>query len=240
MTVEAAAARDVVPKGPPLLTQDERRLVAALRAGGERAFVELVDRHAASMLRVARLYVSSRAVAEEVVQEAFLGVVAGIGRFEGRSSLRTWVFRILTNCAKTRGARESRSVPFSAFVEPGEPTVDPDRFLDGSHRWAGHWASSPARFDTLPEERLLAGETRRLVGDTIATLPPAQRAVITLRDVEGWEAAEVCECLQVSEGNQRVLLHRARARVRERLEQYVRSGEGVEPSQRGAATPHRF
>lgn len=200
---------------------EERRLVEGLRAREEHAFVELVERHGAAMLRLARSYVSSGAVAEEVVQEAFVGVLSGIDRFEHRSSLKTWLFRILTNCAKTRGAREARSLPFSSLADPGEPTVDPGSFLDGGHRWAGHWASAPQRFDALPESRLLRSEARALVGETIATLPPVQRAVITLRDVEGWDSSEVCELLEISEGNQRVLLHRARARVRRELELYL-------------------
>lgn len=192
-----------------------------LRARDEAAFVEVVELYGAPMLRLARSFVSSQAVAEEVVQDAFLGVLTGIDRFEGRSSLKTWLFRILTNCAKTRGVREARSAPFSALGDPDGPTVDPDRFLDSSHRWAGHWATPPGRFDAVPEERLLAGETRKLVAETIAALPPTQRAVIVLRDVEGWDAAEVCDLLTLSEANQRVLLHRARARVRGDLEVYL-------------------
>lgn len=131
-----------------------------------------------------------------------------------RRLLGAWLFRILTNRARTRGVREARSTPFSALGDPNEPTVDPDRFLDGSHPSAGHWATPPLPFAAAPEERLLAGETRELVDETIATLSSAQRAVIPLRDVEGWGAAEVCALLELSEANQRVLLHRARARVR--------------------------
>jgi len=208
---------------PPLAPQptSELRLVHRLQDGDEAAFVEVVERYGAPMLRLARSYVSSRAVAEEVVQDAFLGVLTGIDRFEGRSSLKTWLFRILTNCAKTRGVREARSAPFSALGDPDGPTVDPDRFLDASHRSAGHWATPPRRFDAVPEERLLAGETRELVAKTIAALPPTQRAVIVLRDVEGWDAPGVCDLLGLSEANQRVLLHRARARVRGDLEVYL-------------------
>lgn len=220
MAVDALRlTQHAAPVGPPAL--DERRLVQGLRAREEWAFVELVERYGASMLRLARAYVSSHAVAEEVVQDAFLGVLSGIDRFEARSSLKTWLFRILTNCAKTRGVRESRSTPFSALAEVGGPSVEPDRFLDSTQRWAGHWASAPVRFDTVPEHRLLAAETRQLVADTIATLPPTQRLVITLRDVEGLDAGEVCELLELSEVNQRVLLHRARSRVRGALEAYL-------------------
>ena len=176
------------------------------------------------MLRVAMMYVSSRAVAEEVVQEAWLGVFAGLDRFEGRSSLKTWVFRILTNTAKTRGEREGRSVPFSSLGgDDGddEPAVDADRFLATDHRWAGHWSSSPRNPHDVPEERLLAGEARGRIAAAIEALPANQRAVITLRDVDGFDAEEACEILGVSEANQRVLLHRARAKVRAALEEYI-------------------
>jgi RNA polymerase sigma-70 factor (ECF subfamily) len=176
------------------------------------------------MLRVAMMYVSSRAVAEEVVQEAWLGVLAGLERFEGRSSLKTWIFRILTNTAKTRGEREGRSVPFSSLAgdaEGEDPVVEADRFLGSDHRWSGHWASSPRSPRDVPEERLLATEARDRIAAAIATLPPNQRAVITLRDVDGFTAEEAREILDVSEANQRVLLHRARAKVRQALEDYL-------------------
>ena len=223
MPATANAVRASEQDAPPLTPQvpSELRLLHRLRAREEAAFVEVVDLYGAAMLRLARSYVSSQAVAEEVVQDAFLGALTGIDRFEGRSSLKTWLFRILTNCAKTRGVREARCAPFSALEDPDGPTVDPGRFLDSSHRWAGHWATPPRRFDAVPEERLLAGETRALVARTIAALPPTQRAVILLRDVEGWDAAEVCDLLALSEANQRVLLHRARARVRGELETYL-------------------
>ena len=201
---------------------DDAALVAGLRAGDERAFAELVDRYHASMLRIARLYVRSLAVAEEVVQETWLAVLQGIDRFEGRSSLKTWILRILANRARTRGAREGRSVPFSALVATdaavGEATVEPGRFRardDGE--WPYHWAAPPRDW---PEERLLAGETLQVIGGALEMLPESQREVIRLRDVEGWDADEVCEALQISPGNQRVLLHRARAKVRAALERY--------------------
>jgi RNA polymerase sigma-70 factor, ECF subfamily len=176
------------------------------------------------MLRVAMMYVSSRAVAEEVVQEAWLGVFAGLDRFEGRSSLKTWVFRILANTAKTRGEREGRSVPFSSLgggEGDDEPAVDADRFLASDHRWAGHWSSTPRNPDDLPEERLLADEARVRIAAAIEALPENQRAVITLRDVDGFDSGDACEILGVSEANQRVLLHRARAKVRAALEAYI-------------------
>jgi RNA polymerase sigma-70 factor (ECF subfamily) len=203
-------------------SDEDVRLVAALRAGDEQAFMALVTAWSPQLLRVARMYVSSQAVAEDVVQETWLAVLSGLDRFEGRSSLRTWVFRILTNRARTRGAREARSVPFSALAdEDGKPAVDPSRFLRAGDRWEGGWASPPQDWDALPEQRLLSEETLAVVRAAIDELPPAQRAVITLRDLDGFDAPEVCELLDLSEGNQRVLLHRARSRVRRALEAYL-------------------
>jgi RNA polymerase sigma-70 factor, ECF subfamily len=201
---------------------DELRLVAALRAGDEAAFAALVERLSGSLLRVSLLYVSSRAVGEEVVQETWLAVLRGIDRFEGRSSLKTWIFRILTNIAKTRGEREGRTLPFSALrTDEEEPSVDPERFFDASHpQLPHHWASSPERF---PEEQLLAHETLDVVERAIQALPPGQQAVITLRDVEGWSSEEVRNALELSETNQRVLLHRARSKVRRAIESYIES-----------------
>jgi RNA polymerase sigma-70 factor (ECF subfamily) len=201
---------------------DDAALIAALRARDERAFEALMREYNASLLRVAQIYVPSRAVAEEVVQETWIGVLNGIDRFEGRSSLKTWIFRILTNIAKTRGQREGRTVPFSALERPDsvpEAAVDPGRFRrPDDERWPGHWASRP---EPWPEERLLAAETREVVERAIEQLPPAQRAVISLRDVEGWSAEEARNALGVSETNQRVLLHRARSKVRQALENYL-------------------
>jgi RNA polymerase sigma-70 factor (ECF subfamily) len=196
----------------------ERSLVEALRAGDEAAFRTLVAELGPSMLRLARLYVSSGAVAEEVVQEAWLGVLRGIGRFEGRSSLKTWIFTILTNTAKTRGIREGRSVPFSSLGD--EPAVDPERFLGEDTRFPGHWAAPPQRWEG--PARLLARETLGVVERAIAKLPPAQAIVITMRDVEGLDAEDVCNALDITETNQRVLLHRARSAVRRALEEYMR------------------
>jgi RNA polymerase sigma-70 factor (ECF subfamily) len=200
-------------------------LVAALRAGDENAFAQLVDRYHASLLRVARLYVSSQAVAEEVVQETWLGVLKGIDRFEQRSSLKTWIFRILTNLAKTRGVREGRSVPFSSLSGDDEgASVDPERFHPAdAERAPQHWAVPPAIWSTEPDERLLAGEVRELILRTIDGLPDNQRAAITLRDIEGWSSEEVRNELDVGETNQRVLLHRARSKVRQALETYFDS-----------------
>ncbi len=176
------------------------------------------------MLRLALSFVRNRAVAEEVVQETWLGVLNGLDRFEGRSSLKTWIFRILTNRAKTRGEREGRTVPFSSLAEPGEegPSVEPERFSGPDHRWAGHWAAYPERWETVPERKLLSSEARTRIDDAIAGLPPSQRAVITLRDVTGLTSEEVCNVLELSETNQRVLLHRARSKVRAVLEDYFK------------------
>ena len=188
-------------------------LLDRLRAGDEAAFMELVERHHAALVRLAQSFVSSRAVAEEVAQETWLGVLRGIDRFEGRSSLKTWIFRILVNRAKTRGEREARSVPFSSLESEDGPSVDPDRFVE-----AGGWASPPRPWEGEPVDRLLAGEARAVIDAAIERLPPAQRRVITLRDVEGWPAEEVCDALGLSEANQRVLLHRARSKARAALE----------------------
>jgi RNA polymerase sigma-70 factor (ECF subfamily) len=197
-------------------------LVRALRAGDESVFMDLVQRWHASMLRVALMYVPSRAVAEEVVQETWLGVLTGIDRFEERSSLRTWVYRILTNRAKTRGERERRTVPFSSLVgaesERDDPAVDPSRFRGPEDSHPGGWASPPQAW---PQERLLAAETLGVINDAIDALPEAQRIVITMRDVEGFGAEEVAELLDISAVNQRVLLHRARSKVRAALEAHL-------------------
>jgi len=211
--------------------EDEARLLDALRAGDETAFMTLVDRYQSHLVRLALVYVSNRAVAEEVAQETWLGVLQGLKRFEGRSSLKTWIFRILMNCARTRAVRENRSIPFSAVwdatTEPFEPAVDPERFLPADHpRWPGHWAapSRPRDWGETPETLLLAGETRAHIDRAIASLPPGQQEVITMRDINGWSSEEVCNALGISETNQRVLLHRARSKVRKALEQYMDEG----------------
>lgn len=208
----------------PELTDDgdEAVLVAALRAGDDQAFSSLLDRYYDTMLRVARLHVASREAAEDVVQETFLGVIQGIDRFEARSSFRTWMFRILVNRAKTRGQREGRTRPFSSFaseLEPGGPSVDPDRFV-AEGRWAGFWAVPPAA-QHLPEARVLASEVGDQLAAAIDALPPAQRLVLTLRDVNGLSSTEACDLLDITEANQRVLLHRGRTKVRASLESYL-------------------
>ncbi len=217
---------DQSPTQPP---DDEADLLAALRRGDEAAFATLVQRHHAALLRLALVYVANPAAAEEVVQETWLGLLRGLPRFEGRSSLRTWLFRILVNRAKTRGQREGRSVPFSSLWrpedDPDEPAVDPARFVPEGASGAGHWVSLPQRWDEIPEQRFLAGETRAQIAAAIAKLPPAQQTVIFLRDIEGWSTPEVCNILGISETHQRVLLHRARAKVRRALETYLADEE---------------
>ncbi len=203
---------------------DDLYLIEQLRSGNEAAFVALIDRYATAMLRLAMVYVKAWAVAEEVVQETWMAVLEGLNRFEGRSSLKTWMFRILTNCAKTRAQREGRSIPLSSLSDLGtdnpEPAIDPDRFLPADHQWSGHWVSFPANWEEMPEDRLLSQETRACIDRAIEALPPNQRVIITLRDIEGWKAEETCTFLGISEVNQRVLLHRARSKVRGVLEKY--------------------
>jgi RNA polymerase sigma-70 factor (ECF subfamily) len=202
---------------------EEADLVARLREGDEDAFETLVDRHYGMMLAVARGYVRTRAIAEEVVQEAWVGVLNGIDRFEGRSSLKTWIMRIVANIAMSRGEREARSVPFSSLAaeEHDEPAVEPDRFRAEGDAFPGHWRAYPGNWASLPDDALLGRETVDVVLRAIEELPAAQRVVITMRDVAGCSAEEVCGTLDVSEGNQRVLLHRARSRVRGALERHL-------------------
>ena len=205
-----------------VLSPEDARLVDGLRAGDEAAFAALMREYGAGMLRVAQMFVSSRADAEEVVADAWVGVLRGIGRFEGRSSLKTWLYRIVANTAKTRGVREARTIPFSALVleGDGEPTVDPDRFVGSGGRFPGHWGVPPQAW--APEAELLETEELAVIERAIEELPPAQRAVITMRDVQGLTSEEVRNALDLSETNQRVLLHRARSKVRSALEEYLR------------------
>lgn len=195
-------------------------MVAALQDGDEAAFKTVFDQFDPTLRRLARGYARSDAVAEEIVQEAWLGVVRGIGRFEGRSSLKTWIFRILVNVARTRAGREARTIPFSSAAPPGEDSgpLDADRFFGTDHeRWPGHWCQGPVAWG-IPDERALAKEMREEILTAIESLSGAQREVITLRDIGGWDSKEVCNALGVSEVNQRVLLHRARGRVRAAVE----------------------
>jgi RNA polymerase sigma-70 factor (ECF subfamily) len=199
---------------------DDLSLVRRLVERDEAAFESLVDRYHGALMRLALAFVGDRAVAEEVVQDAWVGVLYGLRSFEGRSSLRTWIFSILTNEAKTRGARERRSIPFSALLHPDaadEFAVDPARFASD-----GSWTEAPARWDAHTPERLLLGrESRDHIEAALAALPPNQRAVVTLRDIEGMDAPDVCNVLHISETNQRVLLHRGRSRIRAALEEYL-------------------
>ena len=202
-------------------------LLDGLRAGDEAAFVTLVERYHRPLLRLTRLRVGNDAAAEDVVQETWLAVLAGLGRFEGRASFRTWLFRIADNRAITRGLQDSRTVPLrQVFSDAADNegrgwTVDPDRFLAEGQPWAGHWAVAPASWAPDAEERLLAAETMAAITGAISELPPAQQVVVTLRDVEGWSSEDVCAALEISPGNQRVLLHRARARLRAALDGHL-------------------
>jgi RNA polymerase sigma-70 factor (ECF subfamily) len=209
----------------------DARLVAALRAGDEAAFESLVRQHSAGLLHLAMFHVGSRAVAEEVVQETWLGVLKGLDRFEQRSSVKTWIYRILSNIAKTRAVSEKRSRPFSSYEtvadEDSGPVVDPDRFLPADHdRWPGFWLQPPTSWADIPEQRLMSRETLRQLAAALDALPARQQAVFRLRDVEGWSAGDTCDALGITEVNQRVLLHRARGRLRTALEDYVHGGAG--------------
>jgi RNA polymerase sigma-70 factor (ECF subfamily) len=219
--LESATTIPAGPPGPAHL--DERDLVAALRRGDETAFLALVSRYHRAMVRVARAYLPSDAAAEDAAQEAWLGVLKGIDRFEGRASVKGWIFRIAVYCARTRRARDARLVPLSALEDEDDegPSVDPDRFQPEGARYANNWSQPP---EPWADEKLHAAETAALVRAEIERLPPRQRTVVTLRDVEGLDSAEVCAILGIGEGNQRVLLHRARSKVRAAVERYMREG----------------
>ena len=203
--------------------QDEDSVIAALRAGDESVFTLVVEMYHARLMRVAAAYVGDPSVAEEVVQETWVRVLRSIDRFEARSTLKTWIFRILVNTALNWLTRERRSTPFSRLAAEdadSQPAVEPERFRPADALWPGHWNSFPASWSTTPETRLLSSETLQRIRAAIEDLPAGQKAVITLRDIEGWSASEVCNALQISESNQRVLLHRGRSRVRRALERY--------------------
>jgi RNA polymerase sigma-70 factor, ECF subfamily len=203
---------------------DEMALLNLLRRRDEMAFTRLVEQYHASLVRLARLFVGDERLAEELSQETWIAVLQGVAQFEGRSSLKTWIFTILTNKAKTRSRRENRSFVFSDFAEEAfeSPTVPAERFKDASAGASlNHWAVEPSSWAGIPEEKVLSGETLRLIRQTIEELPDNQRAVITLRDIEECSTQEICNILGISESNLRVLLHRARARVREALEAYL-------------------
>jgi RNA polymerase sigma-70 factor (ECF subfamily) len=219
-----------VPVGSASRTRDAA-LVDRLRAGDESAFAWLVDRYSAPLMRLARAFVPSSAVAEDVVQETWLAVITGIARFEARSSLKTWLFTILVNRAKSRASREGRTIPFSALEHAGgdrEPSVEASRFLPPDHpQWPHHWAVPPQPWSLGPEGAALDRETVAVLRKGLDQLSPAQRTVVALRDVHGWPAAEVCTTLQITEANQRVLLHRGRSRLRAVLESYFTDHVGA-------------
>ena len=205
------------------ITLDDDALLDALRNGAEEVFCQLVGSWSGIMLRVALAHVGNRASAEEVVQEAWLTVVRTLDRFERRSTLRTWVLGIVVNLARSRARSDRRSL--GSPLEAEDAAVDPVRFLSADHpRWPRHWATEPKPWHT-PEDDLLAGEAKRVLLDAIDALPPAQREVLVLRDLEGVAAAEVCNILGLTDTNQRVLLHRARSRVRASLERYFAATE---------------
>jgi RNA polymerase sigma-70 factor (ECF subfamily) len=205
---------------------EDAELVNRLRAGDAEAFTAVVRAWSPAMLRVARAFVASDATAEECVQEAWLGILRGLDGFEGRSLLRTWALRIVTHIAQRRGARDGRVVPMAMEEDEG-PTVDPRRFRPAGEKWAGGWTEQGAPIDWDPEGFVLAGEALAVVAAALEALPARQRAVVALRDVQGLSADEVCDALELSAANQRVLLHRARARLRQALEDYQRTGVAV-------------
>jgi RNA polymerase sigma-70 factor, ECF subfamily len=214
----AARVRDV--PGP---LPDDAVIVAGLRARDESVFTALVDAWSPGMLRAARAFVADDHSAQDVVQETWMGVLRGADGFRGDSSVRTWAYRILINRAKTRGVRDARTVPAGLpGVETG-PTVSPDRFRAPGEEWAGHWRDLPAAWPT-PEDGVLTGETRDRLAAALARLPDRQRAVVTLRDVDGYGSDEVCALLDISAANQRVLLHRGRAALRAAVEDYLSEG----------------
>ena len=198
----------------------------ALLDGDEPTFVQLVSAWSPAMLRLALVHVPSRAIAEEVVQEAWLVLFRDLDRFERRSSLRTWVHGIVINLARSRGRAERRSTPADIAGDERGPVFEDARFRPAGDRWPRHWAIGPTPWPT-PEQNLLAGETRAVILTAVAALPPAQREVLVLRDIEGMPAEQTCHALAISEGNQRVLLHRARSRVRKAIEDYF---EATEPT----------
>jgi RNA polymerase sigma-70 factor (ECF subfamily) len=206
-------------------TEEESQLVEALRAGDERAFTRLVERYHLGLIHFAQQYVPDRSVAEGVVQEAWLGVLRGLDRFEARSSLKTWIFGIVLNCARARARRDRRTIPFSEIerltAEPFEPAVEPSRFRGAADPHPGGWISFPPSWGDTPDQRLLAAEAHAYVRAAIDSLPASQRQVVLLRDVEGCSADEACSILQLSESNQRVLLHRGRSKLRRAIERYL-------------------
>ena len=209
-----------------MFAQDDTAIVQAINNGNEAAFLHLFEQYHASLVRLARIYVTDAAIAEEVVQETWIGVLKGLRRFEGRSSLKTWIFSIMVNRAKTYAQREGRYISFSsdfdADDEPFEPAVAPDRFTPtDAPTYPNHWISIPRRWDEVPESSALSGEMLTRLTQAIDALPMRQREVITLHDIDQISSQDICNVLGISETNQRVLLHRARAHVRQALELYL-------------------
>ena len=199
---------------PPEITEVAQ--IAALRAGDERAFAQLVDQLSPRMLKMARVYLTGEAAAEDAVQEAWIVVLSSLERFEGRSTLTTWVLGIVINTARARGRKEARTRPFSSLQPDDSPSLAAERFLPDDHdRWPGHWAIAPTPW---PDKALETAEAHQLIRDAVAKLPEAQRAVITLRDMVGCTPEETCNALGFTDTNHRVLLHRARTKVRAALE----------------------
>lgn len=205
--------------GPETSPIDDAELVRRLRAGDEQAFRDLVRALHGVLITVARAFVGSRGAAEEVVQDTWMAVIAGLDQFEGRSSLRTWIGSVLVNRAKTRGARERRAVPFSSLSPEDAEPIEAERF--GAR---GFWSAPPPAWERAPEAAVLRREACAQIERELASLPATQATIVMLRDVEGWDADEVCAALEITEANQRVLLHRGRARLRAALERY-HSGE---------------
>jgi RNA polymerase sigma-70 factor, ECF subfamily len=205
-----------------IATVDESTLISALRDGDEAVFAQLVDKHTPSMLRVARGYVPNREIAEEVVQETWIALLKGIDKFEGRSSLRTWLFTVMINIAKARGVRERRDADVAIAAYTGG-TVDPARFRGSDDPYPGHWLAdeTPSPFPDTPEGSVLGSELVAIARRELDKLPERQRIVVTMRDMLGFDSSEVCELLDISMANQRVLLHRGRAAVRQVLEDYL-------------------
>ena len=226
-TVEEAGGGPALGMLPP-----DAELVARLRAGDQAAFAALLDSWSPGMLRAARAYVASDEAAEDVVQETWLAIIRGVDRFEGRSSLRTWAYRILVNLARRQGVKDSRTVAWPSLdLEDFGPTVDPGRFQGPGDPQPGHWRRFPMAWPSA-ETEVVSGEVRHIIEAALADLPHRQRVVITLRDVDGYGSGEVCSILEISAVNQRVLLHRARAAVRGRLEEYYAASTGTEEERR--------
>ena len=226
-TVEEAGGGPALGMLPP-----DAELVARLRAGDQAAFAALLDSWSPGMLRAARAYVASDEAAEDVVQETWLAIIRGVDRFEGRSSLRTWAYRILVNLARRQGVKDSRTVAWPSLdLEDFGPTVDPGRFQGPGDPQPGHWRRFPMAWPSA-ETEVVSAEVRHVIEAALADLPHRQRVVITLRDVDGYGSGEVCSILEISAANQRVLLHRARAAVRGRLEEYYAASTGTEEERR--------